>query len=78
MKIVNNPRFAVTTIRKVKNDDGEPIGLIGVVDDMLRAGLFEELSGVDGWEWCIIYLDGRCEFFDEREEMLAHLKEAVA
>ncbi len=78
MKIVNNPRFAVTTIRKVKNDDGEPIGLIGVVDDLLRAGLFEELSGVDGWQWCIIYLDGKCEFFEEREELLAHLKEAVA
>lgn len=78
MKIVNNPRFAGTTIRKVKNDDGEPIGLIGVVDDLLRAGIFEEISGVDGWQWCIIYLDCWCEFFEEREELLAHLKEAVA
>lgn len=74
MKLYNNPKFAGTTIRKVKTDDGKAIALIGVVDDLLQAGLFEQISGVDGWQWCIMFLNGKCEFFDEREDMIAHLK----
>jgi hypothetical protein len=78
MKVYNSKRFEGTSIRKVKTDDGKPVALIGVVDDMLAAGMFQQLSGVDGWQWCIIYMDGHCEFFNDREELVSYLKEKAA
>ena len=63
-----------STFRTVKSDNGIFVGIFGNVEDLFAKNMFTSLPPADAWEWCFIDANGNCEFFDEREEVLEHLR----